>query len=62
MYIMPLVNKAGEVKNIHATPRTTQKDHILDSHRRWITQLMVLDKCPTHMGKNKVRALCLMPK
>lgn len=31
-----------------------KKDHILDIRRRWITQLMVLDKCPSNMGKTRL--------
>ena len=34
-----------------------KKDCISDIRRRWITQLMVLDKCPGHMGKDKVGSL-----
>lgn len=34
-----------------------KKDYISVIHRRWITQIMVLDKCPGHMGKNKIGAL-----
>lgn len=34
-----------------------KKDYISVIHRRWITQLMVLDKGPSHMGKNKIGPL-----
>ena len=34
-----------------------KKDCISDIHRRWITQLMVLDKCPSQLGNNKVGSL-----
>lgn len=30
-----------------------KKDGTSDIHRRWITQLTVLDKCPSHLGNNK---------
>ena len=38
-------------------PEANTKDCISDIYRRWITHLMALDKCPSHMGKNKVGSL-----